>query len=69
MRMPVDFEHASAPLNRSLGQQRIRDLCQQLKLLTPGELRLLQNEINHSLQNKNNEVLTNEELNLISSLF
>jgi hypothetical protein len=69
MGMPVDFGQVSAPLSRSLAQRRIRDLCQQLKLLTPGELRLLQSEINHSLQDKNDQVLTNEELNLISSLF
>lgn len=69
MGIPVDFEQVSAPLSRSLAQRRIRDLCQQLKLLTPGELRLLQSEINHSLQDKNDQVLTNEELNLISSLF
>lgn len=69
MRISTDSEQMAVGPGKSPAQQRLRQLQQQLQLLSPGELRLLQSEINHSLQCHNDELLTQEELNLISSLF
>ncbi len=41
----------------------------QLSQLTPQQLRSLQGEISHSLENKQSDLVTNEELELIAQLF
>jgi hypothetical protein len=49
---------------------RFERLCQQLKNLSPDELRSLQNEIHCSLQSaQERELLTHEEREVIASLF
>jgi hypothetical protein len=45
------------------------NLRQQLKLLTPHELRSLQNDIHCSLKMAQDEILTHEEREMLASLF
>lgn len=42
---------------------------EQLKLLSPQQLRSLQGEINHSLESNQGELLTDEERHMLASLF
>ncbi|WP_342609905.1 hypothetical protein [Vibrio tritonius] len=42
---------------------------EQLKLLSPQQLRSLQGEISHSLEHNKNELLTEEERHMLASLF
>lgn len=49
---------------------RFERLCEQLKSLSPDELRSLQSEIHYSLQQaQTQELLTHEERELLASLF
>lgn len=48
---------------------QFESLRSQLQHLTPQQLRLLQGEIKHSLENESNNLLTDDELNVLSSLF
>ncbi|WP_295892265.1 hypothetical protein [uncultured Vibrio sp.] len=50
-------------------QTQFELLKHQLKLLTPQQLRTLQGEIHHNLDSEQTKLVTDEELQLISSLF
>ncbi|USD44212.1 hypothetical protein J4N42_17515 [Vibrio sp. SCSIO 43135] len=55
--------------NKQMTSIQFEQLKAQLKLLTPQQLRSLQGEIRSSLDIEKETVLTEEELNLITSLF
>ncbi|NNN98318.1 hypothetical protein FKQ62_02350 [Vibrio sp. B1-2] len=55
--------------HESMTHNQFESLKSQLQHLTPQQLRLLQGEIKHSLENESNNLLTDDELNVLSSLF
>ncbi|MCK6263877.1 hypothetical protein KP803_11415 [Vibrio sp. ZSDE26] len=50
-------------------QIQFEQLKMQLELLTPQQLKSLQNEIHSNLSTSQTKLVTDEELNLITSLF
>ncbi|MCC4238108.1 hypothetical protein LL266_16580 [Vibrio anguillarum] len=55
--------------HESMTHNQFESLKSQLQHLTPQQLRLLQGEIKHSLENESNNLLTDDELNVLSSFF
>ncbi|WP_167469854.1 hypothetical protein [Vibrio aquaticus] len=52
-----------------MSQQQFEAMRAQIKKLTPQQLRMLKGAINNELEGENQSLVTNEELQLISSLF
>ncbi|ELH0893149.1 hypothetical protein Q9887_000003 [Vibrio fluvialis] len=48
---------------------QFEQLKSQLKLMTPQQLKSLQGEIRHSLEQEQTNLLTDEEMDVIASLF
>lgn len=48
---------------------QFEQLKSQLKLMTPQQLKSLQGEIRHSLEQEQTSLLTDEEMDVIASLF
>lgn len=62
------------PKNRSsqsvsMNTIQFEQLKSQLKLMTPQQLKSLQGEIRHSLEQEQTSLLTDEEMDVIASLF
>lgn len=57
--------------SQSVGMNTIQfeQLKSQLKLMTPQQLKSLQGEIRHSLEQEQTSLLTDEEMDVIASLF
>lgn len=53
----------------SMNTIQFEQLKSQLKLMTPQQLKLLQGEIRHSLEQEQTSLLTDEEMDVIASLF
>lgn len=52
-----------------MNSTQFEQLKSQLKLMTPQQLKLLQGEIRHSLERDQPTLLTDEEMDVIASLF
>lgn len=55
--------------NMTMNSTQFEQLKSQLKLLTPQQLRSLQGEIRHSLSDEPSTLLSDEEMDAITSLF
>lgn len=53
----------------AISSQQFESLREQVRLLNPQQLKVLQGEINSSLKIESVGILTNEELDAISALF
>lgn len=53
----------------SMNTIQFEQLKSQLKLMTPQQLKSLQGEIRHSLEQEQTSLLTDEEMDVIASLF
>lgn len=69
--MSVKGEHSSPKVRRQNTMTPIQFelFKQQISQLTPQQLKALRGEINNTLEDSSSTLVTDEELNLISSLF
>ena len=54
---------------KRMSSAQFETMKEQLKMLTPQQLRSLQGEINQSLETTAKDILSDEERNMLSSLF
>ncbi|NIY81955.1 hypothetical protein [Vibrio hepatarius] len=68
--MRTSIFHTSGKRTRNIHNQLSFDMVrEQVKALTPQQLRQLRGDIDNKLERENNVVITDEEAQLISSLF
>ena len=68
--MRTSIFHTSGKQSRSIHSQLSFDMVrEQVKALSPQQLRQLRGDIDNKLERENNVVITDEEAQLISSLF
>ena len=70
MEMRASIFHTSGKQARNIHNQLSFDMVrEQVKALSPHQLRQLRGDIDNKLERENNVVITDEEAQLISSLF
>ncbi len=63
------LNHRNAIQGMRMNSAQFEQLKSQLKLMTPQQLKSLQGEIRHSLEQEQTTLLTDEEIDVIASLF
>ena len=63
------FPKSRSSQSVSMNTIQFEQLKSQLKLMTPQQLKSLQGEIRHSLEQEQTSLLTDEEIDVIASLF
>lgn len=63
------FPKSRSSQSVSMNTIQFEQLKSQLKLMTPQQLKSLQGEIRHSLEQEQTSLLTDEEMDVIASLF
>lgn len=63
------FPKSRSSQSVSMNTIQFEQLKSQLKLMTPQQLKSLQGEISHSLEQEQTSLLTDEEMDVIASLF
>lgn len=63
------FPKSRSSQSVSMNTIQFEQLKSQLKLMTPQQLKSLQGEIRHSLEQEQTSLLTDEEMDVITSLF
>lgn len=63
------FPKSRSSQSASMNTIQFEQLKSQLKLMTPQQLKSLQGEIRHSLEQEQTSLLTDEEMDVIASLF
>ncbi|ASA57431.1 hypothetical protein [Vibrio gazogenes] len=70
MQAQLSHSHHDFPVSEPrLSSCQFESLKAQLRQLTPAQLRSLQNEIDANLSPESSQILTHEELDVLSSLF
>lgn len=63
------LSHRNTIQGMRMNSAQFEQLKSQLKLMTPQQLKSLQGEIRHSLEQEQTTLLTDEEIDVIASLF